>query len=424
MKAKTFIGITILLMLTQICWGQDDIEEMALFYGLPMNPQFGGTSTFSMGGVYTSTNQGVEALSGNPAGLALLDGAQFLVGGRLGVTGKICYEDDYYEDVGYDDYSRKFGITPKLLNLGVAFPLTLPNSSQKLVGAVGYRSFYDWATNINIETKREDYSGQTLREATYKTHGLINTLSFGIGTTFSEKYSIGMSFNLPILKGFKYESESEIKTASDKSSYDYEEELDVSGGSFIQFGGIAQITTELTVGLSYTLSHKFEFDDGKWKENDDGSKDNGKISDNTKFEIPSLYSLGISYKVSPDLLIAAEIQNRPWEDYEIDNENPVDSESGSAYRFGLEYGTDVLFRAGFAIERTPLIDADMDPVNMKVLTGGIGYRTTDYLIDFGAAYRFTTFEVEDYYSDTWDYTINEIVVYANFKYFFEFSIGQ
>ena len=411
MKMRTFILIAMLLLLGQVCWGQE--------IGAP---QTGGTRAFSMGGVYTATNRGIDALSGNPGGLALLENAQFLVGGRVLLMGKADLEEDYYKDY-YDlkDYSSKFGINPKLLNVGIAFPITLSGFSHKLVGAVGYRSFYDLSEN---EIREFEDQSDNKYEETENERGLINVLSFGVGTTISEKYSFGLSFNLPLIKGYKYESEQEIKYTGGTTKYEEEAEYDVSGGSFIQLGGIVQVTPELSIGASYTMSHKFELEDGKYTDKEDGDVvDEGDLYD-IKYESPAMYSIGFSYRVAPDFLISAELQNRPWEDVEVNGKELSNLESGSSYRFGIEYGSDVLLRAGLIMERAPIIDLDKDGVNFKGVTGGIGYKSNNIMLDVGGLYVFTSFDGAKVGTKTYDINFNQLMVFATLIYSFEFSIDK
>jgi len=410
MKMRTFILIVVLLLLGQVCWGQELTA-----------PQTGGTRAFSMGGVYTATNQGIDALSGNPGGLALLDSAQFLVGGRVLLMGKGGLDDYYKDRYDFKDFSHKYGINPKLMNVGIAFPITLSGFSHKLVGAVGYRSFYDLSEKVIIEF--EDQSG-TKSEETEKTRGLINVLSFGVGTTISEKYSFGLSFNLPLIKGYKFESEGERKSTGGTSKDEEEREYDVSGGSFIQLGGIVQVTPDLSIGASYTMSHKFELEDGKYTYKEDGDvTSEGALPDN-KYEIPAMYSIGFSYRVAPDFLISAELQNRPFDDVEVNGNELNYLESGSSYRFGIEYGSDVLLRAGLIMERLPMIDVDKDWVNFKGVSGGIGHKSNNIMLDVGGAYIFGSFEGAKFKTKTYDCNFNQLMVYATLIYSFEFSIDK
>ncbi len=421
---KWFLWAAVIVLTGSLCFGQSFFGASEFYVA----PQTGGTRAVAMGGAYSAVNAGIDALYGNPAGLVKLDQAQFLGGGRLRFTGSSKYEDSYYEDENFvTDYSRKFKLNPKILNLGVAFPVNISGFQNKVVGAVGYKSVYDYSNKISTEYKTDNGSF----ESTSTTKGLLNYLSFGLGAEFGEKVSLGFSFNLPVMKGLQENYESKSKGETDTYNYESEAEYEVSGGNFLQLGGIVQITPALGIGASYMTSHSFKVGKTKWKVNDNGEKSNGKSKQEDKIEFPGLYSIGLSYKVSPELLLTADIQNRPWESMEVNGDEIEDVENGSVYRLGFEYGTHLLLRGGFALERLPLVDDDLDPVNAKWITAGIGTELSNLLLDISAAYRFATYSVEldvfdpdsfDTITKSYDYKISELVFYATVRYAFDFKI--
>ncbi len=410
MKTKKLILMLISLMVCSICSGQDSGDILN-------SPSGGGTRAFSMGGVYTATNVGIAALYGNPGGLALYDNAQFLLDVKTIFLGSAGLEKDYFTNVyNYTDYEQKFKIYPKLMNFGLSVPITLANYSHKLVGAVGYRSFYD--SSVKEYEKRQTDNGSG--EMTTTTRGILNTLTFGVGTLISDKYSLGFSINIPVLTGYEYEEDAKEAGAT----YSSKDEWDISGGTILQFGGIIKVNEKLSVGASYTTSHKIKTEDGKWEENDNGDKSNGTYSDEDKYSVPGLYSLGIAYKMSPEMLVSAEIQNRPWEDYEIDGRELSSLENGRSYRLGLEYGKDFLVRAGLMLERLPVMDTDRDPVNMKAVTAGISYKANNFIVDFGAAYWFASFDAAKYSDRVYEYNGKQLLLMARVTKSLDWKIGN
>ena len=406
---KLFL-VVICFMVCSVSSGQDSGDILN-------SPAGGGTRAFSMGGVYTATNVGIAALYGNPGGLALYDNAQFLVDAKTILLGSAGLEKDYFTNVhNYTDYEQKFKIYPKLMNFGLSVPITLSNYSHKLVGAVGYRSFYD--SSVKEFEKRQTDSGSG--EMTTTTRGILNTLSFGLGTLISDKYSFGFSINIPVLTGYEYEEDAK----GEGVTYSSKEEWDISGGTILQFGGIIKANEKLSVGVSYITSHKIKTEDGKWEENDNGDQSNGTYSDEDKYTIPGLYSLGIAYQMNPEMLVSAEVQNRPWEDYEIDGTELSALENGRSYRFGLEYGKDFLVRAGFMLERLPVMDTDRDPVNMKALTAGISYNASKFIVDFGAVYWFATFDAAKYSDRVYEYSGKQLLLMARITKSLDWKIGN
>ncbi len=384
MKRLIYLSMGITFLLWKICLSQEGMEAIDAV------PKTGGTRSLSMGGITIATNQGVEALNGNPGGLALLNGIQISIGGSIQIFGK--------SDFDYNGYSSKFKTSCKLSKIGVAFPITIPNISLKVTGALGYRRFYDWIRKKVIEEKWfDDYYKKTIvHKEKIKTKGLMNTLSLGLGKAISEKYFFGISINFPVQKVYKMETESESRYPDETYKYNFKQEWDVMAKHFIQFGGIFKVSSKLSIGVSFLMNHGFviysdEFDyQYEW-------------------EIPTTIDFGIAYRWKPNLLLAAEIQSRPWESWRINNLPIGGVDSGNAYRFGLEYGKTNQFRAGYALDRLPLLDAKDHPVDIHNLTGGIGYQLNCFVLDLGVSYQFVTFKAEKWWRGTWDYYIRELV---------------
>ncbi len=407
---KPLTILILLLAATQVCYGQELVA-----------PTFGSVRAFSMGGAYTASNSGFNALLGNPGGLALLNNAQFVGGGRFILMGTADLEEEYYEEVdGLTDFSSKFGVHPKLGHAGFAFPIAMSGFADKLVGAVGYRNVYDVSEKYIYEGEDEfGYEGKV----TETTSGFLNTLSIGLGALISETVALGASVNIPVVKGYNYLEETEVTSSGITTTEEYERERDLSGGMFIQLGGIVQVTPELALGGSYTLAHEFEFEDGTYTLKENGTLiSEGDIGDD-KIEIPGMFSLGLSYRASETLLLSAEVQNRPWEDVEIDGNDLDYLESGSSYRIGFEYGDSFLLRGGFISERAPMTDVDGDPVNFTAVTGGFGFSSDAMRFDVGGMYAFTKFEVSRNLGANYDYIFNQLIAFASLTYFFDFGLG-
>ena len=408
MKVKFVFVIFIIVLFSEYLFGQISV------------PHLGSTRSMSMGGVYTATNTGIDALVGNPGGLALVTKAQLSVGGRLILLGTSSLEEDYYKDVNnYKTYSNKFGVNPKLLNAGLLVPIKVANFSNKLVGAISYRTFYDISDKEITETK-DALDNRTEETDIY--HGLINVLSLGIGTNIRDVLALGISFNVPILSGYKFEGETVEKTNYATTKTENETEFDVTGGSFLQFGGIIQINSQLSVGASYLTSHKFKLKKGKSIEKEDGQIKYETELPDERWAFPAYYNLGIAYRLAPDLLIAAEYQNRPWEDVKHDGDELYYLESGGSYRLGVEYGTDLVFRTGFVVERQSELDIDLEPVNFNGITAGMGYKTTDFILDLGGVFYFKSFDELKASDRYYEFHFRQLTLFASLIYSLDFSL--
>jgi hypothetical protein len=358
-------------------------------------PKFGRTRALSMGGVTIATSQGIEALSGNPGGLALLDGIQIAISGSARLYGKSDFYESFYTYL--ECYSSKINKSFGLTDLGIVFPISIPKPSIKLVGAVGYRRFYDW-NHKKEEEWYDDYDeGNIKSKRIYEIEGALHLLSLGLGTVISERCSFGMSINFPVRKGVKTETQEESQNLYEKHTYRYTENWDVSAKYFIQWGGVFQVFSKLSVGAFFSMNHKFILHDRRSSVSYKVTRTthyNYEGDDKNEWEIPTTFDFGIAYRLKPHLLLAAEAQSRPWANWRINDLPIYGVENGNAYRLGIEYGKRIQYRAGFAVDRLPLLDANDDPVNIKSVSAGIGFPMNPLIVDMGASYQFTTFDAD------------------------------
>ncbi len=405
-------------------------------------PQVGTPRAFSMGGIYTATNAGVDALNGNPAGLINLKRAQFIISGSMNVAGKNEYEFDYYKD-RYDDisYSNNLDLFGKFRDFTVAFPVEMSNSNLPLVAAVGLRPVHDG--KIKTTEEYENKEGNTLKETTTQ-KGIISTLSLGAATEINNRFQIGASLNIPLLQGFSSLEEGYLKTPTsdggssgsgdtggtgssgfEKDNYENELEADISGGSFLQLGGIMKVTPKLSLGLSYMFGHQIKVKDAEYTNTFNGEKRYEYELDDTKIKVPSTWSLGLAYQPNQNILISGQIDNLPWENIEIDGDeygDYSDIENGYAYRVGLEMGSRLLLRLGAGMRKEDMTDDDDDPLFSKWVSGGFGIRKNSISIDAGARISYLATEHE-YNDKNYDHTSIALVAYAGLKYAFDFSFG-
>jgi len=390
-------SIVIYLFLVQIVWSQGNQEA------IDAAPKAGGTRAHSMGGVTIATNHGIDALYGNPGGLAIIKGLQISISGLGQISGA-----SYFEEMFYRNRKEYYDTDFKFQSIGFALPITIPKTSIKLAWSVGYRRFYDWNRKQTVESEINYNDGNILKTTTtYKTQGLFNVLSIGLGTNISERLYLGMSINVPCCKTYKTKLESIYRY--NKSLI--QEEWDVHASNLIQLGSIFQVTSRLTFGVSCLITHKFVIQNGNLKSIYNNSISYDRIDNKDEWKIPSTIDFGISYQLKLNLLLAADIQSRPWENIRI-NDLPIDDvKNGNAYRFGLEYVNRIQFRGGFALDRLPLLDTYKNPVNIKEITAGIGFQFSHVNVDFGASYKYTTFNAKKW-GEVGDYTIREFVIYA------------
>lgn len=403
LKKVVFLFVCI-LFLNQFAFGQ--------YFSDVYFPQKADVRAVAMGGCYTSTSIGIESLYGNPAGISLGDKACLTMSGKSYIYGLSQYEDDYYGDDS--DYTGKYKFFPKLMNFGMMFPISLKNYKNPLSVGVAYKSIYDWKYKFNYEniSDNEDIEFELDRK------GIVNSLSFSLGTTFSEKYSVGVSLNFPVLNGcevsYQYESDSE----------DLKEvvEWDVSSNTTFEIGIIAKLNEKLTLGLSHVSSNELEIDNGKYSYESENGDFSGDIEYEFDYDLPSFTSFGISYKYSSVLLLTADLQLKRWGDIELNGEDKDDFENSLSYRCGFEYGSNILFRGGVFIDKLDAITKDDEQALLKGISAGIGFNKKDINLNLGGQYSFSTFDTD--VDETYEYRDRKLVLYANLNYYFDFVLGN
>ncbi len=407
MKRAIHISIALALILWEMGVCQENLQALDAAY------KAGSTRALSMGGVYIATNRGVEALVGNPGGLARINGRQLSLQGAAQIYRKSDLDEaEYKKRMGYFEYAIKYGMQYQFKNIGLAFPISIPNTKIRLAGAVGYHTFYDWDYNRTVKSWKWDGIAHFVKEKqNRRTRGLLDVLSFGFGAAISEKGSFGISVNFPLWR--RYDQTAVIMSTLYNS--ESREEWDVSADRFVQLGGLFRLTSRWAVGISALMKHGFVIENGKSENNYDGEVHRSRIDRKTQWEIPSVIDLGISCRVKANLLVACDIQSRAWENIKINDLSLGKAKNGNAYRFGLEYGQKALFRTGFALDRLPVLDADDQPVDLKNVTAGVGLKFNRLLLDLGASYKFVTFEVERWNS-RWDYRIRELMIHTTLTY--------
>ena len=420
-----------------VLWSVSCLAQTALNFELSLYhtiaaPTLGSTRSFAMGGVFSATNSGVEALTGNPAGLVFCNGSQILASARMRMSGNDGADSDYYKVIGFQDYSRQYQPGFKLGNLGIAFPISLPENGSRIIGAIGYRSYYD--LSYKQEEEFESIVGGDQYSTTYEQMGMLNVMTFGAGFQVNEQFNLGVVFNLPMFSGYELEVHQDVRFSQNSQiGQTYTETADVSGNGFLHLGAMFNVTPRLVLGATYTFGHKYELNDEEWTNTDQygrGGIDTQKGDyEDIEFEVPSYWSLGASYLVSPNLLVAAELQNRPWEDFEINNYDLSSvTESGTTWRVGAELGREVKFRVGYYSDSEPLLDADKDGVSKSGFTGGLGLTSGSLNVDLGLVFQRMQYDIiytTSYSPEPVDaeYNETELLIYATLSYGFDFVLG-
>ena len=369
-------------------------------------PQTGGNRAFAMGGTYIASNQGINALYGNPAGLTTDNGFEFVVSGCWQPYKKNQFEDKYYTRYwNNDDYSFSIEYDSKLdfNQMGLLFQNNTIIYPLKLAGAVGLSPFYNFNNTrcfeetYNYETSSSEmvYSTNTDKD---KIKGLYNLLTIGIGVSADAIGSIGISINYPINKQYKeiYDRTYLSERNGNIERYEYENKYSqkVSAGKFIRIGGLLHLSSVLSIGILWNQSYHYSLEQ-------------------ERRTFPSTFNFGVAYRIIPNMLFAFDIQSQPWEKVKLGDANLYNAKNGNSYRFGLEYGNKIILRGGYALDRLPVLNSADKPVNLNNITSGIAYPIKFIILDLGMRYRFKTFNTKSVYGESFDYIIRDLVIQSS-----------
>lgn len=351
-----------------------------------MEPQDYTARTYSMGGMSSIVSRGAEAVFTNPAGMAIGVGekAEIAVNGDFTIIGNPPqYDDDYYEDQGYDSYEYKYGFRPNISSISFYGPYRFKESNVDIGGGLAWRRFYDLGSS---ESMSWDMSG-TEYEGELGMGSSLNFLTFSGACSYQGKYSGGLSFGMPMFSSHKVVTEDEFDGDKTTSTY----EADISG-SYFRFGTLLQPVPVVTFGLTYTGGFDIDVEDIEWEiEYPDGSKLEGE-DDDSELTIPSFLSVGVLFNPTDMFTLGLEYQTRPWEDFEDDGDE-IFEENGYSLRVGGEMSTgSVALRLGYIMDKGPFEDEDEDLVTINTITGGMGLGTETFSVDFGIGYSMANWD--------------------------------
>ncbi|MFD2514149.1 OmpP1/FadL family transporter [Pontibacter locisalis] len=193
--------------------------------------------------------------------------------------------------------------------------------------------------------------------------------------------------------------------------------IELDGGANTAFGFNAGIyfqpTEKFSLGLSYRSKVDLEVEDGDVNFSNIPDIAKPLFPDGTTFSaelpMPSTISLGIGYRPSERLTLAADVSRVGWSAYEklrfdfsqavgrpapegLVSESDRNYEDAMIYRIGGEYmATDALaVRAGAYYDQTPVQDGYLTPetpdADSRGLSVGLGYTISNFVIDASFLY--------------------------------------
>ncbi len=363
------LGIT-LFVLIHNATGQD----FQSFPGLEIiEPEFDNRS-IAMGKTAITTARGSSAIFSNPSILATFSEPQIQVGGKL-LYGTAT---DEALSERYDSYDAGYSVFPSRSYLALAVPYRLSDTQVKLVFGVGYQRNEGIKLGEEVVQFRDEWSVPRQEEVkirvttntTARAGGYLSTLTPGVALNFQDKYFLGVTFNRTL---------GALNTVFERKSSDSHRKTDAEreqSALFLRLGAFAEVTPELSVGLMYRPEFDWEWGETIAKITVDGDLDTTRDQDHIELTMPAMWGIGVEYEVNPELVIAAEVQYRPFSDLQWSEDfvNQPIIDDGFNVAAGAEYlGFDYPVRIGVFRDLIPVIDDnDTDPIGMTGITAGIG----------------------------------------------------
>ncbi len=215
----------------------------------------------------------------------------------------------------------------------------------------------------------------------------VDLMQLIIAPTFSMKVNKDHSFGISPLIGYQrfkvdgLQAFAEMGFSSDGANTS-NRGYDSAHGFGVRLGWMGRLSDSVTVGAAYSSKIRMsEF--GNYK---------GLFAEKGDFDIPENFNVGIAFKPTPALTIAADIQQINYGDVRsVANGvtptllNPVGSPLGSStgsgfkwrdqtvFKLGVEYAYSgsLTLRAGYNYGKTPIRDGTMDDVTFNILAPGV-----------------------------------------------------
>ena len=331
--------------------------------------------SIAMGKTAVTTARSSSAIFSNPSILATFSEPQVQLGGKLfygTITSEVANEWDF------DSYESRYQPFLNRSSLAFAVPYRLPDTQLKLVFGLGYQrnegvraeSEAVWHREEWSESKRDIVNVRVTENTSVSSRGSLSTITPGISLNFQDRYFLGATVNRTL---GAITSILELQGSNEQWKSESEQE---QSALFLRIGAFAEVTPELSVGLMYRPEFEWELGETITKTTSDGELDTDRDQDRIELTMPAMWGIGAEYKVSPELIVAVEVQSRPFSElrWNTDIEDQPIIDDGFNFAAGVEYlGSAYPVRLGAFRDIIPFVDEnDTDPVSLVGLTAGIG----------------------------------------------------
>ncbi|OQX25202.1 MAG: hypothetical protein BWK80_16850 [Desulfobacteraceae bacterium IS3] len=343
---ETIAAATVLCLMlaASSVWGQA-IERIEV--GSSFNPVGSGARALGMGGAFIGVADDATAASWNPGGLTQLDEPEISV--VWGYTHRIEHTDigDHPEAAGSESFS------PSNLNyLSVAYPFELKKSTVtypvehgetskgplrcKVVEnfpmtlSLNYQKMYDFYHGWSYSMDENDNFFTAPTQSEYEQDGALYALGLAFSFDLSNNFALG--FTLNYWGDFIFENQWEQnyykKWETSNGTYidDRKEKYEFRGWN-AHIGFLWRIFERLRLGgvLKFPFTADIERSTSGLEIHTDMNKEETltPLSGNydEKLQMPMSYGIGLAYRVSDTITLAADVYRTHWEDFELEDQD-------------------------------------------------------------------------------------------------------
>lgn len=401
-------------------------SAFAFEFATSPNPVGSGARAMGMGGAFIAVADDATAASWNPGGLVQLKTPE------MSVVGNWFHKT---EDNDFGHHPEACGterVSEADLNyLSVVYPFSLFN--RNMVVSLNYQKLYDFTrewdfrfTECSVDAPLPGYSVMTIhdRKWHYEQSGGLSALGIAYCIQIIPQLSLGLTLNIwdddlthseweENIHGTSITSQTLFLWGSPTPSISEEPESYEEKNKYLfdgfntNIGILWRPADELTIGLVFKTPFTADI---KYEHQIRGSGADSKpptpsCTEKHKLDMPMSYGIGLSYRISGDFRVSADVYRTEWEDYIYTDskgketspitgksEHESDIDPTHQVRIGMEYlfvdqksHYVIPFRAGVFYDPVP---AQGSPDDYYGFSLGSGFGLGRWVIDIAYQYRF------------------------------------
>jgi hypothetical protein len=272
------------------------------------------------------------------------------------------------------------------------------------------------------------------QQKTIQTSGSMNEVVLSGGVNIGDKYYFGLTFGIPYFRYKQQSTYSEFNQTEERdldqfSVYEY---LETKGSGFnVKLGTIIKLTPAFRLGAAFHSPTWFNNVTDKWNTNTRAYYTNGDFFESNspygeyKYDIhtpwkasgSAVYMLGRTGFLSGEYEYVDYSKASLSPSSDFSQENSVINENFTKthnFKAGIEYILGyVQLRGGYAYRMSPFVDGVND-ASAQIISGGLGYRNSDFFIDAALSYYMS--DMTYYLYSSQNYSASSDLAYNNFNF--------